>query len=151
MLYADRPLPDQCWPLHTSWMANLLILQSCLRASPRLPWWLWWVVTVFLGVTELHGRWRVIKNPTNLYRLGGLHCTVWRASRYTSPAFTAVISSILTLMIGSRRSPWPLGRRAASFCFNKHHNTCDLREKGWKNLEDFTGVNSSSERPFVQD
>lgn len=100
MLYTDRPLLDQCWPLHTSWMDNSLMLQSCLHASPQWSRWLWWVMIVFFG-----GYWSFTWNKT--------FTMVDYTARYSElpisalPPFHGCNFLYMTLMIGSQSCPWP--------------------------------------------
>lgn len=80
MLYADRPLPDQCWPLHTLWMANLLMFQ-------KVPENFTLVNTVTLiGFGSFQSSWSSCWKYTwqKTFRPGWvrLQYTVWSANHY---------------------------------------------------------------------
>lgn len=125
--------PPPSWPvltfcIHPEWLI-CYHFKVCPHALPKRTVWLWWVLTVYF----FWGHWKDMCNKklTNPGHIG-LQCTVWWASCYSLPSFMAVIC-----LYGPDDwiSKLSLTRsKTTSSVFNKHHNTCGLREKWWKKI-----------------
>lgn len=132
MLYADRPLPDQCWPLHTLWMANLLMFQ-------KVPENFTLVNTVTLiGFGSFQSSWSSCWKYTwqKTFRPGWvrLQYTVWSANHYIY-----VYSMSGLQFCSSDWDDWPLRLSLTmSFFFLNKNLFVVWEKKRGKILEDFT-------------
>lgn len=124
-LYADRPLPGQCWPLHTLWAANLA--QSC----PSF-------VSVSMTTLMSFGQRSCCRGNVTV-NFAAWHNKLQGAGH--SASFHGCNFSSITLMIGSQ-SPWPSGARPCHFSLTSIIcGARGLRERGWKHL--YRGVTAS--------